>query len=230
MEQINESSVHHLPRLSAGIVVQVLSRDGKLKFLSPLVEAVGDVLVVDRLPSVSDMPEDQSSPRDIAALRDTYFKFNQTLLIRTIDRGVVYSCETRVLEVSEQRARLQVYTAPREIYRQYQRHEHRFSCALCAYLHGHCASADGKISDISSCGCQLTLSDDSTIAEVRDLQIHDKPLNFEVLFPHDDSYRQLQGKVVSLINDDEHHQVRVGVEFRSGAESVAEYINLLRLY
>ena len=230
MEQISESSVHHLPRLSAGIVVQVLSRDGKLKFLSPLVEAVGDVLVVDRLPSVSDMPEDPSSSMDIAALRDTYFRFNQTLLIRTIDRGVVYSCETRVLEVSEQRARLQVYTAPREIYRQYQRHEHRFSCALCAYLHGHGASEDGKISDISACGCQLTLSDDTTIEEVRDLQAHDKPLNFEVLFPHDDTYRQLQGKVVSLISDDEHHKVRVGVEFRSGADSVAEYINLLRLY
>ena len=102
MEPISESSVHHLPRLSAGIVVQVLSRDGKLKFLSPLVEAVGDVLVVDRLPSVSDVPEGPSSPEDIVALRDTYFRFNQTLLIRTIDRGVVYSCETRVLEVSEQ--------------------------------------------------------------------------------------------------------------------------------
>lgn len=216
MEQIIESSVSYLPRLSAGIVVQVVSRDGTLKMLTPLVEAGGDEVVIGRLPNSS-------------SERQCYFGFNQTLLIRTIDRGVIYSCETRVVDVSLHRARLRICTAPQEICRQYKRTEKRYDCALCAYLHGHCAVQDGRVENISTGGCQLTVDDQQVIDEIKVLKAQNKPLGFEVLFPHSDRYQQLQGKVVSLIEELQDSPCRVGLAFCSDRDVVAEYIQLLRL-
>ena len=216
MEQINESSVRRLPRLSAGIVVQVVSRDGQLKMLTPLVEAHGADMVIGRLPGST-------------AEREHYFGFNQTLLVRTTDRGVTYSCETQVVDVSLHRARLRMSTAPREIYRQYQRMEQRYDCALCAYLHGHCAVQDGRIENISAGGCQLAISDQGVIAEIKTLKAQKKPLGFEVLFPHSDRYQRLKGNVVSLIENCPDSHCRVGLSFCSDRDVVTEYIQLLRL-
>ena len=216
MEQITKSSVRRLPRLSAGIVVQVVSKDGQLKMLTPLVEAHGAEVVIGRLPGS-------------AAERELYFGFNQTLLVRTTDRGVIYSCETQVVDVSLHRARLRMSTAPREIYRQYQRMDQRYDCALCAYLHGHCAVQDGRIENISAGGCQLAVRDQQVIAEIKTLKAQNEPLGFEVLFPHSDRYQQLQGNVVSLIDSQQDSPCRVGLEFCNNRDVVTEYIQLLRL-
>lgn len=216
MEQINRSSVRRLPRFSAGIVVQVVSRDGQLKMLTPLVEAEGAEVVIGRLPGST-------------VERERYFGFNQTLLVRTIDQGTIYSCETQVVDVSLHRARLRMSTAPREICRQYQRTEKRYDCALCAYLHGHCAVQDGRIENISTGGCQLIVDDHQVIAEIKTLKAQNKPLGFEVLFPHSDRYQQLQGNVVSLIDSQQDSPCRVGLEFCSNRDVVTEYIQLLRL-
>ncbi|MDI3324392.1 PilZ domain-containing protein [Pontibacterium granulatum] len=216
MEQINKGSVRRLPRLSAGIVVQVVSRDGQLKLLTPLVEAHGAEVVIGRLP-------------DSTVERERYFSFNQTLLVRTSDQGVLYSCETQVVDVSLHRARLRMNTAPREIYRQYQRMEQRYDCALCAYLHGHCAVQDGRVENISVSGCQLVVSDPRVITEIQTLQSQNKPLGFEVMFPHCDQYQHLQGNVVSFIDRLEDSPCRVGLEFCGKRDVVTEYIQLLRL-
>lgn len=224
MQQRSDTrTIQRLPRLNAGSVVQVISRDGKQTFISPLVAVDGDCLVLARPYDTSDAAENASG------WNRSFFEFNRWLLIRAVDRGVVFACEARVLEVNDQRAHLTLQSAPREIYRRPKRASRRFDCSLCIHMHGHCQRSDGRVENISETGCQLAVSDHQTLQEIRQLQASNQHLCFEVLFPHADTYRTLQGRVVTVIEDDDHGCHHIGVQFRSDVGVVVEYINLLRL-
>lgn len=229
MGNIAESSIHQLPKIKAGTVAQVSSEDGEFRFLTPLVGVDRNQLIIAHLPSEKEFKCHQFDSDGALRWYESLFTFNRNLVLRLVDKGVVYAFETSVVEVAGSCSRWLVLTYPAKVYMRGLRKEPRFPCALTAHIKGEVQQYEGLVKDISVGGCQLRLSGVSELAlnDVKQLKFAVTPVELGVLFPRHDTFQRVDTNVISVLQLQ--GDLRVGLAFASQLKAVKDYMEILHI-
>ncbi len=215
-----------LPHIKSGTLAQLCSQDGKIRFFTPLVGVDENKLIVAHLPSVREMQHKLCHAFISANWYENFLALKPDLILRFVDHGVVYAFRTSVIEVIQTRTRLLLLDYPQEIHSRNVRKEPRYPCTLAANILSGIRQR-GQVNDLSYGGCQLRLPGADALHQIRDAKVEDSAIKLEILFPHRDAFRTLEGRVITVLPCE--NGLRIGMAFKDRPAPVREYLDRLSL-
>lgn len=227
MQNINVTPVDQLPNFRAGTRIQISSQDGKLRFLTSLVGIDGHDAIVAHLPTTEELEVGHCKVTIPLQWYEAFFKVKENLVIRLVDKGVVYAFETSVLEVAGHKSRLLMLNYPKEIYLQDLRKEPRYPCTLLARVYSERELLEGLVKDISFSGCQIRIPEGYKLDEFKSMRGADHFMAFEIMLPECDSYYVFKGDLISVLSQP--YGLRLGISFKSAYSEIKGYLNSLHL-
>lgn len=225
MQQLNVTPVEQLPNFRAGTRIQISSQDGKLRFLTSLVGIDGTQVIVAHLPTTEELEVGHCKIEMPLRWYEAFFKVKENLVIRLVDRGVVYAFETSVLEVVGHKSRLLMLRYPNEIFLQDLRRDPRYPCTLLSHLHCRKQEFEGVVKDISKGGCQIRVQQGDQLEAFKDLQKSGLCLAFDIRFPSSDGNFLFKGDLISVLPQP--YGLRLGIAFKSTYSEVSDYLGAL---
>lgn len=227
MQTLNVTPVEQLPNFRAGTRIQISSQDGKLRFLTSLVGIDGTDAIVAHLPTTEELEVGHCKIEMPLRWYEAFFKVKENLVIRLVDRGVVYAFETSVLEVAGHKSRLLMLNYPKKIFLQDLRREPRYPCTLLSHLHCRRQQFEGVVKDISNGGCQIRVPNGDQLDSFKDLKKSGLCVAFDIRFPNCDSYYLFKGDIISVLSQP--YGLRLGIAFKSQYPEVSGYLDSLCL-
>lgn len=227
MQQINVTPIEHLPNFRVGTKVQISSQDGKIRFLTSLVGVHDQDVIVAHLPTAEELSEKCGCSQIPLQWYEAFFKVKQELILRLVDKGIVYAFETSVMEVAGSKSRMIMLNYPAKVYQQELRKEPRYPCTLLAQVHCRNEQFEGLVKDVSSGGCQIRLQDPDAKAKVMQMKDSGCFVTFEILFPNHSTYFVFKGDLISVIALQ--CGLRLGIAFKSDYNEIKKYLRALHL-
>ncbi|MDI3325451.1 flagellar brake protein [Pontibacterium granulatum] len=227
MQKLNITPVEQLPNFRAGTRIQISSQDGKLRFITSLVGIDGTNVIVAHLPTTEELEVGHCKIQMPLQWYEAFFRVKENLVIRLVDRGVVYAFETSVMEVAGHKNRLLMLNYPERIFLQDLRREPRYPCTLLSRVYCRKQLFEGVIKDISQSGCQIRVPQSDQLEAFKSLQQSGLCMAFEIRFPNENSYYLFKGDLISVLAQP--YGVRLGIAFKSSYPEVKEYLGSLSL-
>lgn len=227
MQQISVTPLEYLPNFRVGTKVQISSQDGKMRFLTSLVGVHDQDVIVAHLPTAEELLEKCGCSQVPLQWYETFFNVKQDLILRLVDKGVVYAFETSVMEITGSKNRMIMLSYPTKVYQQELRKEPRYPCTLLAHIYCRHEQFDGLIKDVSNGGCQIRLPDHESLQKIRQLKESGFFITFEILFPDNDSYFVFKGDLISVLPLQ--RGLRLGIAFKNQYTEIAKYLTALHL-
>lgn len=227
MQKLNVTPVEQLPNFRAGTRIQISSQDGKLRFLTSLVGIDGTDVIVAHLPTTEELEIGHCKIQMPLQWYEAFFRVKEDLVIRLVDRGVVYAFETSVVEVAGHKNRLLMLNYPKQIFLRDLRCEPRYPCTLLSRVYCRTQVFEGMIKDISQGGCQIRVPQGEYLEEFKKLQQSGLCIAFEIRLPNEDSYFLFKGDLISVLP--QAYGLRLGTAFKSSYPEVKEYLGSLSL-
>ena len=198
-------SADRLVQLSIGATISIINEEGVHHNTKLIGIGVGECVIA-HLPQTHD------------------FIPNQELEMQTIHEGHIIAFETKVHHIYEDR--LLICTFPEMIESRRLRQEVRFPCVLSCDIHYDGKETYGAITNISTGGCQLNISDNPELFELA--LIEKGTIDIDLILPYSELPIGLSGVVRSTAQKaDENHII--GIAFEEDYDEVKHYLNSLHL-
>jgi hypothetical protein len=184
-------------------------------------------VIVAHLPSTEELLEKYGYSQIPLRWYEAFFKVKQGLILRLVDKGVVYAFETSVVEVAGSQSQMIMLSYPSKVYQQELRKEPRYPCTLLAHIYCRHEQFEGVVKDVSSGGCQIRLPDHEAVQKVHQLKNSGFLITFEVLFPDNDTYFVFKGDLISVLSLQ--CGLRLGIAFKKQYTEIKKYLGALHL-
>ena len=227
MQQINVTPIEHLPNFRVGTKVQISSQDGKIRFLTSLVGVHDQDVIVAHLPTAEELLEKCGCSQVPLQWYEAFFRVKQELILRLVDKGIVYAFETSVMEVTGKKSRMIILNYPAKVYQQELRKEPRYPCTLLAQVHCRNEQFEGVVKDVSTGGCQIRLQNPNARNRVMQMKNSGFFVTFEILLPDNSTYFVFKGDLISVISLQ--YGLRLGIAFKSEYNAIKQYLGALHL-
>lgn len=198
-------SADRLVQLSIGCVINIIDDQGSQHSVS-LVGIGINQCIITLLPKEHD------------------FQQNSELEMQTIHEGQIIAFESTVHQIYENR--LLICTFPEMIESRRLRQEVRFPCVLSCDIHYDGKETYGAVTNISTGGCQLGISENPELFEIA--LVENGTIDIDVILPYSEIPIALSGKVKSTSQkvDDSH---TIGISFDEQYDAIRHYLDSLHL-
>ena len=198
-------SSDRLVQLSIGSVINVIDEHGSHHSVSLVGVGVGQC-VITLLPTECTLTE------------------GDELEMQTIHDGHVIAFESSVHQIFENR--LLICTFPEMIESRRLRQEVRFPCVLSCDIHYDGKETYGAVTNISTGGCQLNVSENAELFEIA--LIEGGTIDIDLILPYSEIPIELSGRVKSTAQKVDESYI-IGISFDQHYDDIRHYLDSLHL-